>query len=169
MDLLPWVASFDTCIIDMAYSKKEIEDIFVKVLIEISDGKALRNVLKNKAYPSTQTFYKWLDEDEKKSKRYARACESRADAMIEDMVDIADNQEYDVYTNDDGIEVTNHNVIQRAKLRVDTRKWIASKLKPKKYGESSLIKFADNEGDKLKVNAIFNIDLLHVPNNDGDK
>ena len=47
------------------------------------------------------------------------------------MLAIADDGLNDNYTDDDGNERTLADVIQRSKLRVDTRKWIASKLKPK--------------------------------------
>lgn len=154
----------------MAYSKEDIEKIFDRIIIMISiDGYSIRKCLQQDKTPNSETFYKWIDEDEIKTKRYARACEERANILVEEMLEISDDQKNDIYIDKDGFEQTDHNVIQRSKLRVDTRKWIASKLKPKKYGDSQLLKFADNEGDKLKVNAIFNIDLLDVQTDDGTK
>ena len=153
----------------MAYSKKEIETIFNKILLEIEEGKAVINILKNKDYPSNRTFWKWLDQDEYKVKLYARACEARADAMVEDMIQIADDGLNDTYEDDEGNQRTDHDVIARSKLRVDTRKWLASKLKPKKYGDSSLLKIGDNEGGELKINAIFSKDIMNVPTNTGTK
>lgn len=96
--------------------------------------------------PSSQTFYKWLTpndsdtekvikEKEIKSKQYARACNDRADAIFEECLAIADNQEKDKYTDEHGKEHVNHNVINRSRLRVDTRKWMLGKLNPKKYGD----------------------------------
>ena len=41
--------------------------------------------------------------------------------------------------------VTNHNVINRDRLRVDARKWAASKLAPKKYGDASTLKLEGGE------------------------
>jgi hypothetical protein len=40
-------------------------------------------------------------------------------------------------------ERTDHEVINRSRLRVDTRKWYASKVLPKKYGDSSTLKHSD--------------------------
>ena len=54
----------------MAYSDKERDIIFENVLTQISEeGLALRNILMQKGMPSSQTFYKWL-EDQDKSKQY---------------------------------------------------------------------------------------------------
>jgi hypothetical protein len=69
-----------------------------------------------------------------------RACDHRADAIFEDVLDIADSQEGDKIKLSDGQEVTNHDVIQRARLRVDTRKWMAGKLRPTKYGDKLDVK-----------------------------
>ncbi|MBT8043576.1 MAG: hypothetical protein KJO79_01395 [Verrucomicrobiae bacterium] len=43
---------------------------------------------------------------------------------------------------------SNHENIQRSRLRVDTRKWMTSKMKPKKYG------------DKLELDADMPIDFV---------
>jgi hypothetical protein len=55
--------------------------------------------------------------------------------MAEEILNIADNQEADVLEDEDGNITTNHNVINRARLRVDSRKWLMSKMFPKKYGD----------------------------------
>jgi len=151
----------------MAYSPKEIEETFNEICGLISDsGNSLRKVLLMDKMPSSQTFYKWLEDDENKSKQYACACEDRSDKIFEDILTISDATADDIIIDEDGNEVTNHNVIQRDRLRVDARKWVVSKLNPKKYGDSSLLKIADNEGNEFKVNAIFSKDLMNVPTDD---
>ena len=118
----------------MAYKEKEIQSIFKDILTGITKGKALRNILKDGSMPSTSTFYNWLQEDESKSKQYARATELRAENIFEDILDIADNNTSDIISGVDG-DRTNNDVIQRSRLMVDARKWYLSKLNPKKYGD----------------------------------
>jgi DNA-directed RNA polymerase specialized sigma24 family protein len=67
-----------------------------------------------------------------KAKRYARACEIRADVIFEDIIDIAD------HTAEDHTPFTGANVVQRDKLKIDARKWIVAKLHPKKYADRSI-------------------------------
>nr|WP_134952469.1 hypothetical protein [Sinorhizobium meliloti] len=57
------------------------------------------------------------------------------EALGDEILQIADSQEGDIIKTEDGREIVNHDAIQRAKLRVDTRKWIMSKIAPKKYGD----------------------------------
>lgn len=119
----------------MAYSEKDKAKLIDIICKEVSNGRALRNVLMIPNMPSSSTFYDWIDLDENKSKQYARACEERAERMFEDILTIADSQENDVITLEDGKEVANHDVINRARLRIDSRKWMLGKMQPKKYGE----------------------------------
>lgn len=142
------------------YTKKQKLDIFIHICSEIADkGRPLRRICRDPGTISTDTFYRWL-KDPALSKLYTQATEERGAYLVEEMLEIADDQGGDVIVDNDGKEVTNWNVINRARLRVETRKWIASKLKPKKYGDSQLMKLANNEGDELRINAIFTTDLL---------
>lgn len=123
----------------MAYSKENINLLFDKILIRIELGEALRNVLKDEDLPSSKTFYEWLESDELKVKRYARACELRAEIIFDELIDIADDGRNDFMTKmlggDVEIECLNSENIQRSRLRIDARKWILSKMNPKKYGD----------------------------------
>lgn len=114
--------------------KEAIEMLFNEVINEISEnGKSLISALKGRL--SSQTFYDYLDKNEEWSKKYARATELRAEKMAEETLEIADCIGDDVMILPDGREVENQRVINRDRLRVDTRKWLLAKLHPKKYGE----------------------------------
>jgi len=123
----------------MAYTDEQIESIFKSVMDMIEEGMPLRQILRLKDMPSTQTFYRWLKFDEEKSKRYARSSDIRADQIFDEMFDIADNgtNDYTEFENSEGIKVSKFNPenVQRSRLRIDTRKWALSKMNPKKYGD----------------------------------
>lgn len=82
---------------------------------------------------SWATLMLWLS-DPSRSEQYARAREAQADKLAEDILSIADDGSNDTYQTEDGA-ATNHDVIARSRLRVDARKWLASKMAPKKYGD----------------------------------
>lgn len=119
----------------MPYTDKQKTDIINSICKEIEEGRALRTVLKDEGMPDSKTLYDWIDKDERMLQQYARATELRAEKMAEEILEIADDQEDDVYIDDEGKEFVNHNVINRARLRVDSRKWLMSKMFPKKYGD----------------------------------
>lgn len=129
----------------MAYNENEKSKIVNAICKEISEGKTLRSQIKKNKI-SSSTFFNWIDADENKSKHYARALELRAELMAEELINISDSTKDDIIIDDDGKKVVNHNVIQRDRLRVDTRKWLMSKMMPKKYGDFS--KLTLDGGDK---------------------
>jgi len=141
----------------MAYSEKDKTKIIDDICNKISNGEALRNVI---GEISTATFYTWVDKDEDKLKQYARAREERNDKIFEDMLIIADDQEEDMLTIN-GHETVNHNVINRSKIRLDTRKWMLGKLDSKKYGDKIDVTSKDNE---IKPNTVINLGSGINPN-----
>jgi hypothetical protein len=85
---------------------------------------------------STVTDY--IRESKEAADRYARAKELQMDFLAEELISISDDGSNDFMTivkGDEKYEVENKEVTNRSKLRVDTRKWLMSKLAPKKYGD----------------------------------
>jgi len=125
----------------------------------LSEGLSLRTVCKQEGMPALSTIFLWLREHKEFSEQYAIAKEESADAMVEDMLDIADNQVDQPLLVDgipfemDGklIMVKDAVSVNHAKLRVDTRKWAASKLKPKKYGERIQQEITGKDGGAIEV------------------
>jgi hypothetical protein len=163
----------------MAYCKNNAPELKRIILEKMCNGQSLKKILDldkrkpqgKRIMPARITVYGWLNPhtdyyDADFSFNYNNALQERADYMVDEIAIIADDQEGDTYTNADGVEVTNHNVIQRSRLRVDTRKWIAARMRPKKYGDSQQIKHTDGDGEPLKINAIFTTDFLEnvLPN-----
>jgi len=66
---------------------------------------------------------------------YDRAREEQAETLADEIIAIADETHQDYIEDKDGNERVNGEAIQRSRLKVDARKWVASKLKPRKYGE----------------------------------
>jgi hypothetical protein len=110
----------------MAKPRPFDQEIADEVCDRITDGESLRKITLDEHMPSPVTIYKWLNENADFVKQYARAREEQAETLADEIVEIADGQG----ENADP---------QRDRLRVDARKWVASKLKPKKYGDKTLL------------------------------
>ena len=87
--------------------------------------------------PDKATVLRWLADREKAEFRdqYAHARAMQADRLFDEAIEIADDASADWVETDDGKKVLNHEHVQRSRLRVDTRKWAAGKLAPKRYGD----------------------------------
>jgi hypothetical protein len=85
--------------------------------------------------PTKETINEWRWSNESFSSQYTKAKIAQAELMAEDCVDIADDTSQDITFNKNGDEVCNTEFVNRSRLRVDTRKWLAAKLLPRIYGD----------------------------------
>lgn len=109
-----------------------------RICAQISEGKSLRSVCAQEGYPATVSVFRWLRMNEEFRNQYERATRDRTEAMAEDILDIADDGSNDYMTitkGDYSYNVEDKEVTSRSKLRVESRKWLMSKMKPKKYGD----------------------------------
>lgn len=120
----------------------------------IADGKSLRVIAAMEDMPAMSTIMVWLDGRQPEfTEQYARAREAQADKLAEEMLAISDEECTTVRADkhgsrdDDGTGSTevvfDATAVARNRLRVDTRKWLASKMAPKKYGDKLGIGGAD--------------------------
>jgi len=102
---------------------------------QIAEGRSLRSILKDSDMPASSTVFKALAADRGFAERYARAREVQADALFDEILDIADESKNDTFVDADGNISTNQEVVARSRIRIDARKWMAGKLRPKVYGD----------------------------------
>ena len=96
--------------------------------------------------PGVSTVYRWLSLHDEFRDKYARARDDQADTLADEIIAIADEQHEVVSETGKVFDPE----VNRDKLRVDARKWIASKLKPKKYGDKTEV---EHTGD-LKIGVV---------------
>lgn len=101
----------------------------------LAKPESLRSICADENMPGKTTVLRWLRENDGFRTQYARAREDQADAFADDILEIADDGRRDYVPDEDGREVVDHDHINRAKLRVETRKWLMGKMAPKKYGD----------------------------------
>lgn len=96
------------------------DDIADLICEGIAQGRSLAKICQDEGMPTPKTVYNWMRTREGFLHNYVRAKEDQADYMADEMLEISDNNDLDP---------------QHKRIMVDTRKWLASKLKPKSYGE----------------------------------
>lgn len=138
----------------------------------VACGESMRSISRDESMPAMSTFFKWLREKDGFSEQYAQAKHESAESWADDIVDIADNQateplviEGKTVLDGDGnqVMVASQVSIAHAKLRVDARKWSASKLKPKKYGDKITQEHTGKDGGAIQTQAISFIPVGNEP------
>lgn len=111
---------------------EELSDIICE---RLCDGESLKSICSEEGMPSRSMVFRWIAKHDDFRDRYAQAKQEQAEALADDIISIADETFNDQVMDANGNERTNNEAIQRSRLRVDARKWVAAKLKPKKYGD----------------------------------
>lgn len=106
------------------------EELVTEFLYRIAKGRSVASVCGDDDMPHRATIYEWLAQNGDFSDRYARASEQRADHYFDEMLDIADKALPEE--------------VQKAKLQIDTRKWVLARMNPKKYSDKGQEDNTDN-------------------------
>ena len=100
----------------------------------MAEGKGLRQICAQDDMPDRHTVLAWQRDRPDFATRYARAREALMDWYQEEILRIAFDDSGDLIIDGDRV-MSGHHVVQRARLKVDTVKWVMAKLAPKKYGD----------------------------------
>nr|WP_234902405.1 terminase small subunit protein [Agrobacterium rubi] len=106
--------------------------------------------------PCKTTVFKWLSQNAEFADQYARARELQADHYADEVAEIADTPKIGKKikrTSDGKVEITTFDMTEHRRLQIDARKWLAAKLRPKKYGDKLDIdqKTTVEAGDSVKA------------------
>jgi len=116
--------------------RPEIGDVICGLLAE---GKALAHICQLEGMPHVSTVFRWMRLHDEFREAYTRAREDQADFLADEMQVIADEDPQLLSAGDEdgkgAILRVDSAFEQWRRTRIDTRKWIASKLKPKRYGD----------------------------------
>ena len=136
-----------------SYCRGYTEELADEICLEIASNSCGLNRLceMNPLWPKKTTIYKWLSTHESFAKKYRLAKVAQIAVLMDEVVDISDDSQAD-FIDVEGISRVDAQHIARSKLRVDSRKWLASKLMPSVYGSNPEELANEQENEKeLKI------------------
>lgn len=114
-------------------------ELAAEICRRMSEGESVNSICRDPTMPRKPLVYAWLREIPEFMNHYARALEARAEHWAEEIVDIADDSTNDFMErqlpNGKKVIAVDQENINRSRARIDARKWLLSKLMPKKYGD----------------------------------
>lgn len=121
-------------------------EIADEICTRLANGESLRAICaadRDDFIPAMGTVLRWVAVNEEFRKQYEASRVVQAESFADELVTIADGGE-----TDDSVRTA------RDRLRVDTRKWVASKLLPKKYGDKVTQEVTGPDGGPVQINRI---------------
>jgi hypothetical protein len=125
-------------------------EIALEICDRIADGESLVKICSDAKMPKKTAVYEWLLRHKEFAEIYARAREDQADTLADEIHAISDELPQQI-VDDKGKTRYDSAYVQWQKNRVDARKWVAAKLKPKKYSDR-IAHVGDNESDAININ-----------------
>ncbi len=113
---------------------------FDAILADIAThGNAKRSLRDANVNP--RQFWATVGNDDERANRYTRAKELGMAAVADEMLDIADQSRIGTIVTESakGTETKTADMVERARLQVDTRKWLLARLLPKRYGDRTIL------------------------------
>lgn len=115
-----------------------------EIFLRIMEGETVRQICAREGMPCKSTVMNWLAADPEFRAGYAAAKALYAETLAEEIIEISDDGSADWVEGEDG-KVLDPEHVQRARLRVDSRKWLAARLSPKRYGDASMLRIGELE------------------------
>ena len=132
------------------------QDIANAICAELAEGNSLRKAAESVGVGAS-TVLGWAEAHKEVGEQYARARQFGYQLLADEILAISDDGLNDTYTDDDGNVRTATDVVARSRLRVDSRKWMLSKMLPKVYGDK-----LTHQGDAENPIAISRIERVIV-------
>ena len=126
------------------------QDIADKVCAALTDGQSLRKACASEGMPDPSTVLRWVEQYPEFSQQYTQARARSYQLLADEIIDISDDSSADLVETDNGSRFDAERVA-RSKLRVDSRKWMLSKMLPKVYGEKVDVNHGGTVAHSLEV------------------
>jgi hypothetical protein len=124
------------------------------ICARMGEGESLRSICRDGAMPALSTVFRWLAGD-----RDSRAMDAWATLLAEEILEIS------VPDPETGAVRMDAEFVARSRLRVDSRKWLAARMSPRKYGDKVTQEISGPDG--APVSTITKIELVAAPMPEG--
>lgn len=148
------------------------DEIAAIICQRIADGESLRAICRDDDMPAMAAVFRWLADKDRAffREQYTRAREAQADAIVDEILEIADDGSNDWMErrNSDGENIGwsfNGEAARRSQIRIDARKWLAARMNPKKYSEKQMLEHSGPDGGPIET--VTKIELVSPTDGDG--
>jgi len=117
-------------------------ELIAEICERVAQGRSVASVSRDEDMPCHLTIWRWMNSDEEFCSRYARAIQARAMAHADGIDDLVDRA------------VRGEIPADVARVAIDAKKWTASRLLPKVYGDRTQIEATVNHTHTLHLEAL---------------
>lgn len=125
-------------------------DLAAAICERLVAGESLRAICRDPAMPAISSVFLWMSVHKEFSEQYARARAEQADAKFDELEELA--------------ATATPETASVVKLQVDTRKWVLSRMSPKKYGEKVQQEVSGSDGGPVQIQVVTGVPRADTSN-----
>lgn len=133
------------------------QELFDRICELIASGGSVRSVCAAAGMPDRMTFNRWRKMTPALQAQYDQACLDRADVIFDEVLEIADEcrvGEKRVTKANGDVEVTEIDMVERARVQIDARKWVLARMNRKKYGDHVANEHSGPDGGPITTRVV---------------
>jgi len=111
------------------------DEIFETICERLENGEVLRQICASDEMPDRSTVLRWIANDDAKRRRYDAARQACVEFWSDEIIQIATDGSKDTVIDEKGRARCDHEWVARSRLRIDTIKFLMTKINPLKWGE----------------------------------
>ncbi len=141
----------------LASAKRDVEmtnDAFLLVCDRLVEGEPLSLICADRTMPSTRQIMRYLRDNEKAREMYYAARELQMEMLAEEILTIANDDTHDHSIDDRGRRISHNEVVQRARVKIDTLKFVMQKMSPKRFGDKNVTEIQGNSDQPVVLKVV---------------
>lgn len=111
------------------------QNVFDRICDRMAEGESLIAICKTVGMPNKRTVLRWIEKDDKLRLQYSEAQNLRAEHYFDQIIDIADSKADP----------------QKTRVQIDARKWVLTRMNPKKYGDRMTNEHVGGDGNPISM------------------
>lgn len=111
------------------------DELFDTICGRLENGEVLRAICADDEMPDRSTVLRWIANDDGKRRRYDSARQACVEFWSDEIIQIATDGSRDTISDEKGRAKCDHEWVARSRLRIDTIKFLMTKINPLKWGD----------------------------------
>lgn len=133
---------------------KVTEENFLQICDRLAEGEPLVLICADQTMPSRRDLMRFLYKDEKALEMYYHAREMQMEAFAEEALSVANDDSQDYSIDDKGRRISHNDVVQRARLKIETMWRTMSRMAPRRFGEKNFTEIQGNPNQPVVLSVV---------------
>ena len=141
-----------------ARAKRDVamtSEAFLTICDRLIEGEPLVRICADLTMPAQPDVMRYIAKDSEAREIYYAAREMQMETLAEEMLTIANDDSHDHSIDaKSGRRISHNEVVQRARVKIDTLRFMMSKMSPKRFGDKNITEIQGNADQPVLLQVV---------------